>query len=86
MALGNLTYSQESVEDAQNKCLWKGYVVAGCIVRNISEVKGVLVKYIRRCAKKSQHGYVASKNHKHEDAFDKQGHYTRRNTHDYVVT
>ena len=33
MTVTKLTYSQESVEDAQNKCLWKGYVVACCILR-----------------------------------------------------
>jgi hypothetical protein len=86
MALNKLSYSQESVDDAQKKCLRKGYKVAGCIVQNMSEVKGELVKNMRKCTKSFNHRYVVSENRKHEDAFDKQGLYTRRNTHDYVAT
>jgi len=83
---GNMVYTAESIQAAQNKCRRKGYTVAGCIARNISEVKGELVKNMRKCLKASGHGCVVSKSRKHEDAFPNDGPYTRRCKGEFGVT
>ena len=83
---GNMVYTAESIQAAQNKCRRKGYTVAGCIARNISEVKGELVKNMRKCLKASDHGCVVSKSRKHEDAFPNDGPYSRRGKGEFGVT
>jgi hypothetical protein len=88
MAFRSIEYCKTSEQTENEKCFKNrpSYEKWGCLAHNIFEVKGELVKNLKKIAKNSAHGVVVSKSRTHEEAYDDQGRYKRRKKEDFIIT
>ncbi len=55
------SYDNQVKEEIQKKCGRGGYDMKGCIAKNISHVKGELVKSLQKKGRQAEHGKTIKK-------------------------
>ena len=72
------SYDNDVKEDIQKKCNRSGYEMKGCIAKNISHVKGELVKSLQKKGRQAEHGKTIKKRRCKEEASYDKGNYIKR--------
>jgi hypothetical protein len=72
------SYDNDVKEDIQKKCNRSGYEMKGCIAKNISHVKGELVKSLQKKGRQAEHGKTIKKRRCKEEAYNDKGNYIKR--------
>ncbi len=69
------TYDNEKKNTTQKECGCIGYVMKGCIAKNICPWKGELFKSLQKKGRQAEHGNPIKKRHSKEEAYNEEGNY-----------
>ena len=72
------SYDQEVKERAQKECGRAGYVMKGCVAKNMAHVKGEIVKGLQKRGRQADHGKTIKKRRAKDEAYTEDGNYIKR--------
>ena len=72
------SYDQEVKERAQKECGRAGYVMKGCVAKNMAHVKGEIVKGLQKRGRQADHGKTIKKRREKDEAYTEDGSYIKR--------